>query len=165
MGATCRRWWCCAGAGRAMTERRWRARRDAGMLGGFSVVISATGAGERSVFHENVTQRVLRPQTALFRPFFYVFSLSLPPVVSERGLPPTRPRHARYATPLREDLPRRDHTLACMSNAKSDHIRAFYMVSCPCFVLCPRMFACIIDLAGVFNRSMNNKKQLFHMKH
>lgn len=62
------------GAGRAMTERRWRARRDAGMLGGFSVVISATGAGERSVFPENVTQRVLRPQTALFHPFFYVFS-------------------------------------------------------------------------------------------
>lgn len=101
-----------------MTERRWRARRDAGMLGGFSVVISAMGAGERSVFPENVTQRVLRPQTALFRPFFYVFSLSLPPVVSERGLPPTHPRHARYATPLREDLPRCDHTLACMSSAK-----------------------------------------------
>ena len=118
MGATCRRWWCCAGAGRAMTERRWRARRDAGMLGGFSVVISATGAGERSVFPENVTQRVLRPQTALFHPFFYIFPLSLTPVVSKRGLPPTRPRHARCATPLREDLPRRDHTLACMSNAK-----------------------------------------------
>ena len=73
MGATCRRWWWCVGAGRAMTERRWRARRDAGMLGGFSVVISATGAGERSVFPENVTQRVLRPHTTLFRPFFYVF--------------------------------------------------------------------------------------------
>ena len=99
MGATCRRWWCCAGAGRAMTERRWRARRDAGMLGGFSVVISATDAGERSVFSENVTQRVLQPQTSLFRPFFYVFSLSLPQVVSERGLPPPHSHRVTRAAP------------------------------------------------------------------
>lgn len=141
MGATCRRWWCCAGAGRAMTERRWRARRDAGMLGGFSVVISATGAGERSVFPENATQRVLRPQTALFHPFFYIFPLSLTPMVSERGFRPLSPRHARYATPLREDLPRCDHTIACMSNAKSDNISVRFALS-----LCHLSFICFFWL-------------------
>lgn len=141
MGATCGRWWCCAGAGQAMTERRWRARRDAGMLGGFSVVISATGAGERSVFPENATQRVLRPQTALFHPFFYIFPLSLTPMVSERGFRPLSPRHARYATPLREVLPRCDHTIAGMSNAKSDNISVRFALS-----LCRLSFICFFWL-------------------
>lgn len=124
-----------------MTERRWRARRDAGMLGGFSVVISAADAGERSVFPENATQRVLRPQTALFHPFFYIFPLSLTPMVSERGFRPLSPRHARYATPLREDLPRCDHTIACMSNAKSDNISVRFALS-----LCHLSFICFFWL-------------------
>lgn len=76
-----------------------------------------------------------------FSPVFLCFLPSLSPVVSERGLPPTRPRHARCATPLREDLPRRDLTIACMSNAKSDNISVRFALS-----LCHLSFICFFWL-------------------
>lgn len=52
---------------------------------------------------------------------------------------PLAPRHARCATPLREDLPRHDHTLVCMSQTKSDNISVSFARSHFLFLLCFRV--------------------------
>ena len=60
-----------------------------GMNGGvarFSVSISPAGMNGWSDFRKNAAQRVLRAQNAVFRPFFYVFTLCAP-LCRRRGAP------------------------------------------------------------------------------
>ena len=60
-----------------------------GMNGGggrFSVSVSPAGMNGWSGFRENAAQRVLRAQNAVFRPFFYVFTLCAP-LCRRRGVP------------------------------------------------------------------------------
>ena len=63
-----------------------------GMNGGgarFSVSVSPTGMSGWSGFRENAAQRVLRAQNAVFRSFFYVFTLYAP-LCRRRGCPALR---------------------------------------------------------------------------
>ena len=71
-----------------------------------------------------------------FARFSMFFTLSLSPVVSERGLPPTRTasRALRHSSP--RGSPPQYHTLTCMSDAKSDNISVRFARSRILFLFC-----------------------------
>ena len=70
--------------GSVSAREGWVGMNDGGAR--FSVSVSPAGMNGWSGFRENAAQRVLRAQNAVFRPFFYVFTLCAP-LWRRRGAP------------------------------------------------------------------------------